>query len=412
MTDEIIVGIDVGTTKICTLVGRVEEQDVINILGVGIEPSVGIKKGVILDLEATTQAIRRSVEQAEQTSGLTVSSAFVSLAGASVQSINSRGMTNVRSGVVSEFDMGRALDQAQAVAIPPDREVIHVIQRSYTLDGQDGIRKPLGMHASRLEVETHIITTSSAMVENLRQCVEDAGVNIVQFVLNPLASAEVILNEADREMGVAICDIGGGTTDVAIYVDGDVWHTMVIPVGGYHVTNDIAHVLRLPFDQAEELKIKHGHALADGVGTEEYIDIKPFGSDVEESISRQEMAMVIEARMTELFEIILQEIKRSGYDGLLPAGLVLTGGASQLPGTLQLARKILDMPVRQARPVNLTGMVDKLSNPSFSTSVGLLNWAVTMNPQMTDGQSSRLRGRHGRQNFLDFIRDWMKRLAP
>ncbi len=409
--DEIIVGIDIGTTKVCTLVGRIEEEDVINILGVGIAPSAGIKKGMVVDLNAATQSIRQSVELAEQTSGLEISAALISLAGASVDSTNSRGTTSVRSGVVDEYDLMRALDQAQAISLPSDREVLHVIQRSYTLDGQEGIRTPLGMHGSRLDVETHIVTASAAMVDNLRQCVNNAGVEVVQFVLGPLASAEVILNENDREMGVAVCDIGGGTTDVALYVNGDVWHTMVIPVGGNHVTNDIAHGLRLPFDQAEALKIKYGHALRSAIGTDDFVTIQPVGAEREEQISRQDMAYIIEARMSELFDLILQEIKRSGYDTLLPAGLVLTGGASQLPGTLQLARQILDMPVRQARPVNLTGMVDKLSDPAYSTSVGLLNWALVMNTQPVNPRE-RIRSGRTSKGLFSFLREWLKRFAP
>ena len=256
--EDIVVGIDVGTTKVCTLVARVEEE-ALRILGVGIEPSEGIKKGVIVDLVAASQAIAKSIERAEQTSGMEITSALVSLAGAHVASVNSRGVVGISGDSVDEVDIDRAIDAARAVAIPHDREIIHIIQRGFTVDGQDGIKQPIGMHGYRLEVEAHIITASASTVENLRQAVAASGVEVAQFVLNPLASAEVVLNETERQMGSIVCDMGGGTTDLAIYVDGDVWHTMVLPVGGNHITQDIAQGMRLPITQAEEVKKQHGH---------------------------------------------------------------------------------------------------------------------------------------------------------
>ena len=391
--DEIIVGIDVGTTKVCTLVGRVEDDKSIRILGVGIEPSEGIRKGVIVDLGAASQAITRSVKKAESTSGLEITSALVSIAGAHVSSVNSRGATAVNGNVIEQYDIDRALEQARAVAIPYDREIIHVIQRGFSVDGQDGIRSPKGMHGYRLEVEAHIITAAAATVDNLRQCVGAAGVEIQQFVLNPLASGETVLTEQERQMGVAVCDIGGGTTDLAIYVNGDVWHTMVLAVGGNHVTQDIAHGLRLPFAQAEDVKKQQGYAVRAEVGAEEYFSIRPFGEERPVQINRQELAHIIEARVEEIFALTLQEIKRSGYDGLLPAGMVLTGGASALPGIKRLASQVLDMPVRTAQPDKLSGLVDRLSSPAYSTSVGLLRWIMSMQDQdLSIGYDRRAKG--------------------
>jgi cell division protein FtsA len=413
--EEIVVGIDVGTTKVCTLIGRIEDEQKLRILGVGIEPSQGIRKGAIVDLAAASQAITRSVEKAEQTSGLEITSALVSLAGAHVSSVNSRGAIAVPFGVIEEIDILRALDQARAVAIPHDREIIHVIQRGFSVDGQDGIRTPLGMHGYRLEVEAHIITAAAATVENLRQCVGAAGVEVQQFVLNPLASAEVVLTEEERQMGVAVCDIGGGTTDLAIYVDGDVWHTMVLAVGGNHITQDIAHGLRLPIQQAEEVKKQQGHAIRGEIGPEEYFTIRPFGEDRPIEISRQDLVHIIEARVEETFNLILQEIKRSGYDGLLPAGMVLTGGTSALPGITRLAESVLGMRVRTAQPENLTGLIDRLSSPAYSTSVGLLRWALTMHAQeFQSGYSRRSkRGAKGESPMsIDVIKNWLKRLLP
>lgn len=405
--EDIIVGIDVGTTKVCTLVGRVEDSKSIRILGVGIEPSQGIKKGVIVDLAAASEAITRSVEKAESTSGLEITSALVSMAGAHVSSVNSRGATAVNGNVIETYDMLHALEQARAVAIPHDREIIHVIQRGFTVDGQDGIRNPRGMHGYRLEVEAHIITASAATSDNLRQCVGAAGVEIQQFVLNPLASGEVVLSEQEREMGVAVCDIGGGTTDLAIYVDGDVWHTMVLAVGGNHITQDIAHGLRLSFEQSEDVKKQYGHALRSSVGSEEYFTIRPFGEDHPVQISRQDLAHIIEARTAEIFSLTLQEIKRSGYDGLLPAGMVLTGGTSALPGIKRVASEVLNMPVRTAQPENLLGLVDRLNSPAYSTSVGLLRWAMSMHDQDLGG-SRRTKG----ERNMDVVRKWIGRILP
>ena len=413
--DEIIVGIDVGTTKVCTLVGRVENGTTMRILGVGIEPSLGIRKGIIVDLPAAAHAIKNSVEKAEHTSGLEIATALVSLAGAHVSSVNSRGTAGVPGGIIDAMDLARALEQAQAVAIPHDREIIHVIQRGITVDGQEGVRTPIGMHGFKLEVETHIITAAIATVDNLRQCVGEAGVEIQQFVLNPLASAEVVLTEQEREMGVAVCDIGGGTTDLAIYVNGDVWHTMVLAVGGNHVTQDIAHGLRLPLSQAEDVKKQQGYAVRSEFGGDEYFMIRPFGEDKDVRINKQDLAHIIEARVAETFGLIQQEIKRSGYDGLLPAGMVLTGGTAALPGIRSTAADVLGMPVRTAQPENLSGLIDKLDSPAYSTSVGLLRWALTMHEHevaITSGGRRRRRTKGDKSMNLDAVKNWMKRLLP
>jgi len=408
--EEIVVGIDVGTTKICTLVGRVEDENSIRILGVGIEPSDGIRKGVIVDLAAATQAITRSVKKAESTSGLEITSALVSLAGAHVSSVNSRGAVAVNGNVIQNQDIDHAMEQARAVAIPHDREIIHVIQRGFSVDGEDGIRNPKGMHGYRLEVEAHIITASAATVDNLRHCVGAAGVTIQEFVLNPLASAEVVLTEQERQMGVAVCDIGGGTADLAIYVNGDVWHTMVLAVGGNHVTQDIAHGLRLPFAQAEDVKKQKGHAVRVEVGSEEYFSIRPFGEEQPVQINRQELAHIIEARVAEIFSLTLQEIKRSGYDGLLPAGMVLTGGASALPGIKRVAGEVLGMPVRVAQPENLSGLVDRLNSPAYSTSVGLLRWVLSAQDVQAGGGKGRRK--KGERMSFGMIKRIVGRILP
>jgi cell division protein FtsA len=410
MDEPIVVGIDIGTTKVCTLVARVEGEHSLRILGVGIEPSQGIRRGTIVDLSSATQSISRSIEKAQRTSGLEITSALVSLAGSHISSINSRGVVGISGRVIDNNDVNRALDSAQAVAIPHNREVIHVIQRGFAVDGQDGIRIPVGMHGYRLEVEAHIITAAAATVENIRQCVMASNVQVSQFVLNPLASAEVVLTETERQMGVVVCDIGGGTTDMAIYIDGDVWHTMVLAVGGNHITSDIAHGLRLSLTQAEEVKKQYGYARESDVSEEDTFTTRMFGVDRPVDVKRKELAHIISARAEEIFTLVLQEIKRSGYDGLLPAGMVLTGGTSALPGIRSLASEVLGLPVRIAGPENLVGLTDQLTSPAYSTSVGLLYWSLLMGDASPLARgSSRLRV--PQVNWGE-IKDFFTRLLP
>jgi cell division protein FtsA len=407
----IIVGIDVGTTKICTLVARVEAENKFRILGVGIEPSRGMRKGVVVDIEATSKAIKRSIDKAERTAGLEITSAQVSLAGSHVSSINSHGASGVTGGVIDQHDVFRALDAAKAVSIPHNRDIVHVIQRGFTVDGQDGIHKPIGMHGYRLEVEAHIITASSTSLDNLEQCINEAGAEVEAFVLNPLASAEAVLTETEREMGVVVCDIGGGTTDLAIYINGDVWHTMVLAIGGNYLTSDVAHGLNLPLDQAEKVKIQYGHSMQSEIPEDEVFHIRPFGDNEKSEFRRKDLALIIEARVEEIFSYVIQEIKRSGYDGLLPAGMVLTGGTSSLPGISQFARKMFNFPVRVAQPENLLGMTDQLNDPAYSTSIGLLEWTVLMNTISYEKDSYR---KHLHEDTISWhkVIDFLRRLLP
>jgi len=409
MEEPIVVGIDIGTTKVCTLVARVEGESSLRILGVGIVPSQGIRKGNIVDLSAAAQSIARSVEKAQRTSGLEITSALVSLAGSHVSSVNSRGVVGITGRVIDQYDVDRALESAQAVAIPHNREIIHVIQRGFTVDGQDGVRMPIGMHGYRLEVEAHIITAAAATVENLRQCVQSAGVQVSQFVLNPLASGEVVLTDTERQMGAVVCDIGGGTTDLAIYIDGDVWHTMVLAIGGNHITSDIAHGLRIPITQAEEIKKQYAHAIESGLEEGEMFTMRPFGEDKPVEFSRRDLSHITEARVEEIFQLVTQEIKRSGYDGLLPAGMILTGGTSNLPGIKQLASEVAGLPVRLAQPENLIGLVDQLHSPAYSTSIGLLNWALVLSE--TGPVSHRPQQKSFNINWDD-IRGFLRQLLP
>ena len=374
---DLVVGLDVGTHKICTIVGEVRPEDVY-VVGLGIAPSDGMKKGVVNEVGALSSAIAKSVREAEKSSGYDINRAFVSVAGSHISSLTSRGLATIAgTRSVGAEDLDKAMSVARNIAIPHNREILHVVPRSYTLDGQEGIRSPLGMHCFRLEVDAHIITASTTSLANLEDAVESAGVLVDRFILNPLAAGDAVLTSHEREMGAVVIDIGGGTTDLAIFIDGTVWHTAIIPVGGNHVTQDITYWMRVPFGLAEQVKIQRGHADMNAVSESEVFPVEPFGGEIL-PVSRRDLAMVIEARFEEIFEMLEKEIKRSGYAGLLRAGAVITGGSSQLPGYRDLASRILNMPVRLAHPEKITGIADTLKNPSYSTSVGLLRLGLEM----------------------------------
>jgi cell division protein FtsA len=407
---EIVVGLDIGTHKICTIVGEVRQDD-IYVIGVGIEPSRGMKKGSVNDVQALTQAIAASAHKAEKTSGYQIRRAFVSVAGGHITSLTSRGMTAIPANrsVVPE-DLDKALDAARAIAIPHNREVLHVIPRSYTLDGQDGVRHPVGMHAFRLEVDAHIITASATSLANLEQATEAAGIFVDRFVLNPLAAGDAVLTPAERDAGVVVIDIGGGTTDLAIYIEDTVWHTAVIPIGGNHITNDITYWMHVPFELAEAVKIQHGHADQKAVNPLESFHVEPFGDGMPREVIRRELVNVTEARVEEMLELVHKEIKRSGYDGLLRAGAVITGGGSQIEGLQAVAQTILDCPVRLAKPEFLTGMADTLKNPSYSTSVGLLRTGLDFD--MAEGIEDMSSGSLPGMGITRLLSDMFRRLLP
>ncbi|MEL6310361.1 MAG: cell division protein FtsA, partial [Chloroflexota bacterium] len=384
----------------------------IHVLGVGIEPSRGMKKGVVNDVQALIAAIAASAHKAEKSSGYQIRRAFVSVAGSHISSLTSRGMAPVAgSRSVNEDDLDRAMQAARAIAIPHNREVLHVVPRSYTLDGQEGIRHPVGMHAFRLEVDAHIITAASSSLANLEQAAEGAGILVDHFILNPLASAEAVLTDQEQKAGVVIIDIGGGTTDMAIYVDGTVWHTAVIAIGGDHVTNDISYLLNAPIELAEDVKIKHGHANQRAVNELESFLVEPFGDGIPQEIARRDLAMVVEARIEEMFELVRKEIKRSGYDGLLRAGAVITGGSSQIAGMKEVASRVLDSPVRMAKPEKLTGISESLRNPSYSTSVGLLRMGLEVEGAYYDDAPSNNGSMPG-NGIGQMIGDFLRRLLP
>ncbi|MFQ6014366.1 MAG: cell division protein FtsA [Anaerolineae bacterium] len=404
-----IVAIDVGTTKVCTLVGEITEQGRLRIVGVGVAPARGMRKGMVVNVEEATASIAASVEKAERISGYEIEGAFVGVAGEHIKCMNSRGVVAIsrRDGGITQNDIDRATDAARAIAIPHNREIVHIIPRAYTVDDVDGVRDPLGMQAFRLEVETHIVTAAVPSLHNLVKCVNQAGVEVNELILESLASGEAVLTEPEREAGVVLVDVGGGTTDVAIFIDDSICYSLVLPVGGNHLTNDIAVGLRTPFSAAEEIKIKYGHALPTEVSRGETVDATVFGEYGRRPISRQKLAEIIQARAEEILDLILMEIKRSGYDGLLPAGLVLTGGTSALSGFKDLGREVLQLPVRVGAPHDLEGLIETISSPAYATSVGLLLWSLRRAPVSFKGN-----GRRGWPELFHNFNDWLKAFLP
>lgn len=372
----ILFGLDIGTTKVCALVGEVRAGQ-LRIIGYGVEGSRGMRKGMIVDVAEASVAIAKAVEKAEETSGYALSRALVSMAGEHIGSTNSSGAVAIsRNGNgVSTEDIERALEAAQAVPVPHNREIVHLVPRHFEVD-ETVVQQPLGMHGYRLEVEAHIVTGASTALRNLGTCADNVGIEAEEFVLNALASGEAVLEPNEREMDVIVADIGGGTTDLALYRRGSVFHTRVLPVGGYHVTNDIAIGLRVPFEVAERVKIQYGDCRPQDIDADSVFTVSPFSGE-RILVGRQDLATVVEARVEEIFQMILQEVEGSGYDGLLPAGIVLTGGGSQLRGICDVAQRVLNVPARVGAPRSLIGLVDTLRSPAFATSVGLLRWAIS-----------------------------------
>jgi len=414
MATRTVVGIDVGTTKVVTLVGEIGSDDQVNILGVGLTPSKGIKRGIVVNVEEAVTSIVASVEKAERLSGYRIGSAYVGVAGGHIQSLNSRGVVAVPRAdrEITPADLARALDAARAIAVPTQREIIHVIPRSYIVDGQEGIRDPVGLSGFRLEVEAHIVTGAVTAIQNLIKCVQRAGVEIDDLVLQPLASSEAVLSDDEKEMGSILVDCGGGTTDMAVFIDGSIWHSVVLPVGGNHISNDIAIVLRTPFDVAEYLKIRHGRARplpesADGEGDDQ-IEVESFSGGRKRAISRSLLHQVIEARVTEMFEMLRAEVRRVGYEGLLPAGVVLTGGTALLPGIEEVARDVLSMPVRIGRPNRLGGLADTIDSPAYATGVGLVRWGL----KRGGAQPFLVPQEQGWTRIYNRFKSWLREFLP
>ena len=369
--DEIIVGLDIGTTKIAAIVGEVTE-DGIDIIGIGTARSRGLRKGVVVNIDATVQAIQRAIREAEHMAGCDISTVYAGIAGGHIRGLNSHGIVAVKDKEVRQQDLNRVIDAAKAVAIPMDREILHVLPQQYIIDDQDGIRDPLGMSGVRLEAKVHIVTTSVSSAQNVVKCANRCGLQVADIVLEPLASAEAVVEDDEKELGVALVDVGGGTSDILIYSDGAIVHSAVLPLGGSHITNDIAVGLRTPLDSAEQIKKKYGCALPHMVSTNDTMEVPSVGGRKARVLQREILVRIIEPRVEELFEHIRREIARSGYWDGLAAGVVLTGGTTILDGVPELAEHVLGLPARRGQPGGVGGLVDVVRTPEFSTGVGLV----------------------------------------
>jgi cell division protein FtsA len=378
----VVASIDVGTTKICTILADVSDGDSPRVVGVGISPSKGLHKGLVVNINEARESIRDSVRKAEQASNYKVESAYVGVTGRHVTSMNNRGVVAITRNdrVVRPDDLKRVLASAQSVKTAGDRRLLHVIPRSYAVDGQAGVKNPVGMHGFRLDVETHVITAAVTSIQNLIKCIRSIGIEIEDLVLEPLASSEAILTQDEKQVGVILADIGGGTTDVAVFRDGSIWHTSILPVAGYQLTRDVAIGLGLPFDIAEEMKKKYGSVMPVYEGK---IDTSPAISQDGHGISYQDLCDIVRARVEEILKLIMLEMPNSEYESLVPAGLVLTGGSSNLAGIAALGRDILRLPVRVGTPTDVYGIADVLRDPAYATSVGLLLWGTKHDPKKT-----------------------------
>lgn len=376
--ERIVVGIDVGTTKVCTLIAEVTDDDQLEIIGAGIAPSRGLKKGIIVNIDEAADAIETSVRKAEQQSGFKLVSAFVGISGAHISTVNSDGVVAVKrhDGLIGEDDIGRTLEAARVVSIPSDREIIHVLPRHFVVDGQDGIKDPAGMLGHRLEVRTTIVAGAITSIHNLRRCVDRVGISVDELVLQPLAAGEAVLTEAEKELGVVLLDIGGGTTDVAVFVEGSLAYACVLPVGGNHLSNDIAMILRTPLAAAEEIKLRHGYAVAKEITEDRTIDVSSFDKGERNPVSRRWLAEIIEDRLVDTFERVREQLARAGYEEGLPAGLVLVGGTAQLGGIKRLATEFFGGPARIGAPTGTFGLVDAITTPAYAASVGLLRYGM------------------------------------
>jgi cell division protein FtsA len=373
--NSIVVGLDIGTSKICAAVGEMTENSV-EIIGLGTHHSQGLRKGVVINIEATVNSIRRAVEEAGLMAGCEIHSVVTSISGGHIKGFNSHGIVAVKNKEVTQRDLERVIDAAKAVAIPMDREVLHVLPQDYIVDDQDGIKDPLGMSGVRLEAKVHIVTGAVTSIQNVIKCCNRTALNVGEIVLAPLAAAEAVLTDEERELGVVLVDMGGGTTDIAVYHDGTVKHTAVLGIGGNHVTNDIAAGLRTPFNDAERLKKLYGFAAAGMVNGHERVEVPSVAGKGGGTVSRQILCEIIEPRFDEIFELVQKEIAKSGLDGVLASGIVVTGGSMLLQGAVEMAERRFGLPVRLGVPARVGGLIDILNNPVYSASVGLVLYGM------------------------------------
>ena len=402
--NNMIVGLDIGTSMVVAIVGEMMPDGTGEGVGIGSHPSRGLKKGVVVNIESTVQSIQRAVEEAELMAGCQIHSVYAGIAGNHIKSMNSHGIVAIRDREVVRGDMDRVIDAAQAVAIPADQKVLHILPQEYIIDDQEGVKEPLGMSGVRLEAKVHLVTCAANAAQNIEKCVRRCGLEVDDVILEQLASSYAVLTDDEKELGVCMVDIGGGTTDIAVFIDGSIRHTAVIPIAGDQVTNDIAMALRTPTQNADEIKIKYACALAQLAGPDETIKVPSVGERPPRDLSRQALAEVVEPRYEELFSLVQAELRRAGFENFVAAGIVLTGGTAKMEGAVDLAEEIFHMPVRLASPQGVTGLSDIVKNPIYSTGVGLLLYA---GKQHVDGGREPRSG-EGMSGFLDRLKGWFR----
>lgn len=400
---EIIVGLDIGTTKICAVVGELSGHE-LGIIGVGSHPSVGLRKGVVVNIESTVKSIKKAIEDAELMAGCEISSVYAGIAGGHITGFNSRGIIAIKGGEVTKSDVRRVIEAARAVAIPQDREVIHVLPQEFIVDDQSGILDPVGMAAVRLEAKVHIVTGAVTSAHNIVKCANQAGLDVCDIVLESLASGEAVLDEEEKQLGAALLDLGGGTSDLAIFSNNNIKHTFVLPLGGNNLTNDIAIGLRAPLTEAENLKRKYGTCMNFGIKSDEMIEVPGMGGRKPRKLSRQILAEILEPRMEEIFTLVQHEIYRAGMENDMASGIVVTGGTSLLDGITELCESLFNIPTRLGKPRGIGGLIDVVNNPMYSTGVGLVLYGAK------NENENQLRTKDGNvfQRVMSRMRKWFK----
>jgi cell division protein FtsA len=397
-----IVGLDIGTSKVVAIVGELTPEKEVEIIGIGSHPSKGLKKGVVVNIESTVQSIQRAIEEAELMAGCEIHSVYAGIAGSHIRSLNSHGIVAIRDREVFQPDIERVIDAAQAVAIPADQKILHILPQEFVIDTQEGVKEPLGMSGVRLEAKVHLVTCAVNAAQNIEKCIKRCGLEVEDIILEQVASGFSVLTEDEKDLGVCLVDIGGGTSDIAIFTDGAIRHTAVIPIAGDQVTNDIAMALRTPTPNAEEIKIRYACALASLAGENETIKVPSVGDRSDRDLSRQALAEVVEPRYDELFTLIQAELRRSGFEDLVAAGIVLTGGASKMEGVVELAEEIFHMPVNIGMPHGVSGLADIVRNPIYSTAVGLLQYGAKQ-----QGDGLVIPSNAGMESVVGRVKNWL-----
>lgn len=401
---KLLVGLDIGTSKVVTIVGEISPENVLEVIGIGSNPSRGLKRGVVVNIESTVQSIQRAIEEAELMAGCEIHTVYSGIAGSHVRSLNSHGIVAIRDKEVSASDVDRVIDAARAVAIPADQKILHVLPQEFLIDSQEGIREPIGMSGVRLEAKVHLVTGAVSAAQNIVKCIQRCGLDVEDVVLEQLASSHAVLTEDEKELGICLVDMGGGTTDIAVFCGGAIQHTAVIPIAGDQVTNDIAVSLRTPTQYAEEIKIKYACALSQLANVDETIEVPSVGDRPPRRLARQTLAEVVEPRYEELFSLVRDELRRSGFEELIAAGIVLTGGCAKMEGAIELAEEIFHVPVRLGIPQYVGGLSDVVRNPIHATGVGLLLYGK----ETAQARADRLTANTGMPGVFERMKNWFQ----